>query len=95
MAVAYDSAALNELTKAVRAQEIVTAATKPPNTNLYQQLARLAYRAGDVRSGDLAGARAVELAPKVDRKALQAQLDALKAQAVQQQTPGATTTTTG
>jgi hypothetical protein len=95
MVQAYGAGALNELTKAVRAQEIVTAATKPPNTNLYQQLAQLAYSAKDIRSGDLAGARAVELAPKAQRKALQAQLDALKAQAVQQQTPGATTTTTG
>jgi hypothetical protein len=95
MVQAYDSTALNELTKAVRAQEIVTAATNPPNSNLYAQLASLAYRAKDTRSGDLAGARAVELAPKAERKALQTQLDSLKAQALQPQTAGTPTTTTG
>jgi hypothetical protein len=95
MAQAYESNALNELDKAVRAREIVTAATKPPNSNLYAQLAELAYRAKDNRTADLAADRAVALAAAKDRKALRTQLNALKTQALSQQTPGATTTPTG
>jgi len=84
MVQAYDEPGLNELTKAVRAKEIVTEAEKPPNSNLYAQLAVLAYKAGDTRGGDLAGDRAVELADKADRKELRAQLDILKTQAASQ-----------
>lgn len=80
MVQAYQKTALNELTKAVRALEIVTAAEKPPSSNLYQQLAQLAYSAGETRSGDLAAGRAIELAPAKDRKPLRAALDALKKQ---------------
>ncbi|MEA2157425.1 MAG: hypothetical protein QOE11_3565 [Solirubrobacteraceae bacterium] len=95
MVQAYESTALNELTKAVRAKEIVTAATKPPSSNLYAQLAELAYRAKDNRSADLAATRAVGLAAPKDRKALRTALDGLKAAAAQQQTGSATTTPAG
>lgn len=95
MVQAYGSTALKEPSNAVRAQEIITAAADPPNSNLYAQLASLAYEAKDTRTGDLAGDRAVRLAPEKNRKALRAQLDALKGAALQQQTPGATTTPTG
>jgi hypothetical protein len=81
MVQAYSENGLNELDKAVRAKQIVTEAEKPPSSNLYAQLAVLAYQAGDDRTGDLAGQRAVDLAPADERKALKAQLDVLKKQA--------------
>jgi hypothetical protein len=85
MVQAYQKEGLNELTKAVRALEIVTEAEKPPSSNLYQQLAQLAYTAGETRSGDLAATRAIELAPAKDRKPLREALKALKTQATTQQ----------
>ena len=95
MVQAYGTTALNEPSNAVRAQEVITAAADPPNSNLYAQLAALAYQAKDNRTGDLAGDKAVRLAPAASRKALRTQLNALKTASLQQQTPGATTTPTG
>jgi hypothetical protein len=92
MVQAYEAGGLNELTKAVRAKQIVTAATKPPNSNLYAQLAELAYRARDTRTGDLAADRSVSLAPESQRKTLRTALDALKTRATTPQT-GQTATT--
>jgi hypothetical protein len=69
---------LNEPVKAVRAMEIQTAATTPPNARLYARLAQLAYQAGEVRVGDLATGRAIELAKPEERKPLKAALDAAK-----------------
>jgi len=93
MVQAYEANALNELTKAVRAKEIITAAENPPSSNLFAQLAELAYRAGESRVADLAADRAVNLAPKADRKDLRTALDGLKTRATTQQ--GQPTTTTG
>jgi len=93
MVQAYEANALNELTKAVRAKEIVTATESPPNSNLFAQLAELAYRAGETRVADLAADRAVSLAPEVQRKPLRTALDGLKKQATSPQ--GQQTTTTG
>jgi hypothetical protein len=84
MVQAYASSGLNEPVEAVRTMEIVTAAETPPSTSLYQQLAQLAYVAGETRTGDLAADRAVELAPRRDRKRLRAALDALAKQAAAQ-----------
>ncbi len=70
------SQGLNEPIKAVRAMEVFTAATTPPNANLYAQLAQLAYQAGEERTGDLAADRAVDLAKADEKKPLR---DALKA----------------
>jgi hypothetical protein len=95
MVQAYESGALNELDKAVRAKQIITAATKPPTSNGFAQLAELAYRAKDNRTADLAADRAVQLAAPKDRKLLRTTLNSLKAQAASAQTPGATTTPTG
>jgi hypothetical protein len=89
MVLAYQ--ALNKLDEAVRAKQIATAAQDPPNSNVYAQLAQLAYAAGDARIGDLAANRAVDLAPKEQRKQLRTALDALKAQGAQ----ATQTTTTG
>jgi len=90
---------LEELPKAVRAKQLVTAAEKPPSSNLYQQLAALAYQAGDNRLGDLASTRAVDLAPAAERKELRTALQTYKqsvaAQAAQQASGGSGVTTTG
>jgi hypothetical protein len=92
MVQAYEANALNELDKAVRAKQIVTAAQQPPSSNLYAQLAELAYRAGETRVADLAADRAVALAPRSDRKALRETLDGLKTRAATQGSQPTTTT---
>jgi hypothetical protein len=85
---------VDDLPKAVRAKQLVTAAEKPPSSNLYQQLAALAYQAGDNRLGDLAATRAVDLAPPDQRKDLKTALETFKTQAAAQAAQGAATTTT-
>jgi hypothetical protein len=90
MTQAFLPGALNKPDEAVKAWEVVVA-SRPPSTGLYSQLAQLAYTAGQIRKGDLASGKAVELAPKDQRKDVKAQLDALKAQTG----AGAATTTTG
>jgi hypothetical protein len=85
---------LDQLPKAVRAKQLVTEAEKPPpSSNLYQQLAALAYQAGDNRQGDLASERAVDLAPADERKELRTALETYKksvaAQAAQEASQGA------
>ncbi len=94
MVQAYSQSGINEPLKAMRAQQLVTAAEKPPTTNLFQQLAQLAYLAGETRTGDLAAERAVDLAPKSQRKLLRQGLDQLKTQATAASTQTQTTTTT-
>lgn len=89
MVQAYSQSALNEPANAVKAMQLVTAAEDPPSSNLYQQLAQLAYLAGETRTGDLAAERAVDLTPADDREALREALRSLKTQAAAQ----ATTTT--
>ncbi|MDX6720526.1 MAG: hypothetical protein QOJ63_2780 [Solirubrobacteraceae bacterium] len=81
MTQAYGSGGLNEPAKAVRAMEVVTAAEKPPSSNLYAQLAQLAYTAHEIRTGDLAAARAIDLAPKANRTLLRSTLKQLKTSA--------------
>ena len=89
MVQAYSQSALNEPANAVKAMQLVTAAEDPPSSNLYQQLAQLAYLAGETRTGDLAAERAVDLTPADERDALREALRSLKTQAAAQ----ATTTT--
>jgi hypothetical protein len=81
MVQAYGSGGLNEPTQAVRAMEVVTAAEKPPSWNLYGQLAQLAYTAHENRTGDLAAARAIDLAPKANKTLLRTTLKQFKATA--------------
>ena len=75
--------ALNDLAKAVAAQEIVAEDRKPPGQ--YSQLALLAYQAGQTRKGDLATDKAIELTPKDQRETVKAQLEQAKQQALEQQ----------
>lgn len=77
---------------AVKAMEIVLA-QRPETSGLYVQYATLAYAAGQSRKGDLAAAKAIQLAPKDQRAALKDNLDAAK-KAVAAGASGTTTGTT-
>lgn len=88
----YSQGALDDPAKAARAQEI---AITPENEGFgqYARLAIFSYQAGQARKGDLAAARARELAPdKETRKQLQQQFDEAKLGAASG--GGAATTTT-
>jgi hypothetical protein len=74
---------LNNPDKAVGAQEVVTQVD--PTEQTFTNLALLSYQAGQIRKGDLAAGKAVDLAPKDEQKDLKSQLDQLKAQAAGQQ----------
>ena len=74
----YTEGGLNQPDKGVRAQEIVLDANEQPGFGDYAKLAVLAYQAKQMRKGDLARSRALELAPKDQREALKAQLDQAK-----------------
>jgi hypothetical protein len=52
--------------------------TKPANATLYSYLAKAAYQAKDVSTGDLASQKAVSLAPPTERKRVKEYLAALK-----------------
>ena len=67
--------------KAVSTQEILTEID--PTQQTFQNLAILAYQAGNIRKGDLAAGKAVDLAPKDQQKDVKAQLDGMKQQAAQ------------
>ena len=69
--------------KAVGAQEVVTQVD--PTQQTFANLAIFAYQAGQTRKGDLAAAKAVDLAPKDEQKDLKTQLDSAKTQALTQQ----------
>jgi hypothetical protein len=74
---------LNNPDKAVGAQELVAEAD--PTQQTYSNLAFLSYQAGQIRKGDLAAGKAVDLAPKDERKELKEQLDQAKSTAALQQ----------
>jgi hypothetical protein len=81
MIQAYTS--LNQMDKAVSVQQTLTEIE--PTQQTFQNLAILAYQAGNIRVGDLASGKAVDLAPKKSQKDLKSQLDAYKQSAAQQQ----------
>jgi hypothetical protein len=85
---------LNETDKAVTAIETLT--VSDPSQQSFQNLAIYAYQAGQIRKGDLAAAKAIELAPKDAQKDLKTQLDSAKQQAtlsqIQQVAPTPTPT---
>ena len=86
----FSKVGLNKPDKVVRAQEILLASNPDPGVGDYSNLAILAYEAGQTRKGDLAAKKAVEVAPKDEKKNVETQLEALKAQATQQAAQGAT-----
>jgi tetratricopeptide (TPR) repeat protein len=69
--------------KAVATQEVLTEID--PTQQTFQNLALLSYQAGQTRKGDLAAGKAVDLAPKDQKKDVKSQLDQAKSQAAVQQ----------
>jgi tetratricopeptide (TPR) repeat protein len=65
--------------RAVSTQEVLTEVD--PTQQTFQNLAILSYQAGQLRKGDLAAGKAVDLAPKDQKKDLKSQLDQYKSQA--------------
>jgi hypothetical protein len=74
---------LGKTDKAVSTQEVVSQVD--PTEQTYSNLALLAYQAGQTRKGDLAAAKAVDLAPADKKKDLKTQLASAKSQAAVQQ----------
>jgi hypothetical protein len=68
---------LNQPAAAVQALQIVVAA-EPTNGTYYAQLAFYAYKAKNVRVGDLATAKALALVPATARARLKTELEAVK-----------------
>jgi hypothetical protein len=79
MANVYDETGLNDPAKAASAMEIVT--EEQPTAKNYSVLAQYAYLADQTRKGDLAAARAIQLAPDAQRRLLRSQLLLIKRQA--------------
>jgi hypothetical protein len=82
MATAYSETGLNDPAQAASAMEIVT--EEDPTAASFATLSQYAYVAGQVRKGDLAAAKAVQLAPDVQRRLLRSQLLVIKRQALRQ-----------
>jgi tetratricopeptide (TPR) repeat protein len=83
MAIVYSEAGLDNPKKAAQAQSVVAA--DRPSSSTYFTLATYYYLANQQREGDLAADRAIELAPKTQRKQVREQIDQLKQQIAQQQ----------
>jgi hypothetical protein len=81
----YDVGALNRPEEAARAASIIAEAEN--DSSSYLQLVAYSALAGDTRTADLATQKAVDLAPKGQRKAVEQQAEQLKNSA-QQQSPG-------
>jgi hypothetical protein len=82
----YDIGGLDRPKEAQRAASILAeAANDAPS---YLRLVSYAARAGDERTADLAAQKAVELAPKAQKKAIEKQAEALKKSSQGQQPSG-------
>jgi hypothetical protein len=77
MAAVFGEEGLNDPAAEVQVLQLVVAA-RPTSASLYASLAAYAYRAHNVRVGDLASAKAVALAPLAERPRLKNALAALK-----------------
>jgi hypothetical protein len=79
MVQVYGPTALNDAKKGVKAAEIV--AQDNETAAAYLQLTAFAAQAGETRTADLAGQKAVDLAPKDQRSSVRQQVEQLKQQA--------------
>jgi hypothetical protein len=77
MEAAYSEEGLKEPAKEVEVLQIAVAA-RPTSAALYAQLAEYAYKAQNVRVGDLASEKAVALAPAAQRTRLKKELAEVK-----------------
>ena len=82
----YDTGALNKPKDAQKAAQILAQAQN--DTPSYLRLVAYAARAGDTRTADLAAQKAVDLAPKAQKKLVKKQAEALKKPPPQQQPSG-------
>jgi len=82
MANAYSQTGLDQTANAAAALEIVTAAR--PSYSGFATLAEYAYLAQQFRKGDLAAAKAVQLAPSAQQKLVRTNLATVKRQVLQQ-----------
>jgi hypothetical protein len=80
MLQAFGQGGLNKAAQAAQAAEFV--ANARPSAVAYLQLTQYASKAGQKRLADLAGAKAIELAPKAQKKLVKQQVAAAKAQGV-------------
>jgi hypothetical protein len=78
--------ALNKPKDAQKAAQIIAQDTN--DSASYLRLVSLAAQAGDTRTADLAAQKAVDLAPKAQKKLIEKQAEALKKAAKQQQPSG-------
>jgi hypothetical protein len=78
MANAYGPTGLNQPALATEALEVVTEAE--PSAAAFGQLAQFAYLANQMRKGDLAASRAVELSPEAQRRTVRRQLASIRRQ---------------
>jgi hypothetical protein len=82
----YDAGALNKPKEAQKAASILAQTVN--DTPSYLRLVSYASRAGDTRTADLAGQKAIDLAPKAQKKLIKQQVEALKKAGPQQQPSG-------
>jgi hypothetical protein len=82
----YDTAALNQPKEAEKAAQIL--AQSQNDTASYLRLVAYAARANDTRTADLAAQKAVDLAPKAQKKLVKKQADTLKKPPTEQQPSG-------
>jgi hypothetical protein len=82
----YDEGALNRPKEAQKAAAII--AREANDTVSYLNLVQIAVRAGDTRTADLAGQKAIELAPKAQKQAVRQQVKTLKTPPEAQQPSG-------
>jgi len=82
----YDVNGLNRPKQAQQAAQIL--AKDSNDTPSYLRLVSYAARAGDTRTADLAGQKAVDLAPKDQKKLIEKQIEALKKASQAQQPSG-------
>ena len=83
MLQAYGPGALNQLDKAVDTAE--TLARADQTSQSYLRLVQYASLAGDTRTADLAGRRAIDLAPRDQRSTVRDQVEQAKAASAIQQ----------
>jgi tetratricopeptide (TPR) repeat protein len=81
IAAAYGPGSLDEPKKAVAVQQVLAEQTRPPDAELYAQLAQKAYYAGDTQTAERAAKRAIELTPKARRAAMRKTLQATRSHA--------------
>jgi hypothetical protein len=82
----YDVGGINKPKEAEKAASIL--AQRANDAPSYLRLVSYAARAGDTRTADLAGQKAIDLSPKAQRKLVKKQVEALKKAGPQQQPSG-------